>query len=59
MDLARWLVEPNNPLLALDNVVVMPHLSWLTTETLGRSIEVAAENCRRIAAGRDLLHRVV
>ena len=52
-------VEPENPLLALDNVVLMPHLSWLTTETLARSIEVAVENCQRIAAGRDLLHRVV
>ena len=52
-------VEPDNPLLGLDNVVVMPHLSWLTTETLARSIDVAVENCRRIAAGEDLLHRVV
>ena len=52
-------VEPDNPLLGLDNVVVMPHLSWLTTETLARSIDVAVENCRRIAAGEELLHRVV
>ena len=51
-------VEPDNPLLGLDNVVVMPHLSWLTSETLARSIEVAVENCRRVAAGADPLHRV-
>ena len=45
-------------LLALDNVVCTPHLAWLTRETLERSLAVAVENCRRLAAGRDLLHRV-
>ena len=47
-----------NALLALDNVVCTPHLAWLTRETLARSIAVAAENCRRLASGEDLLHRV-
>jgi phosphoglycerate dehydrogenase-like enzyme len=37
---------------------VMPHLAWLTTGTLARSVEVAVENCRRLAAGESLLHRV-
>ena len=46
-------------LLALDNVVCTPHLAWLTRETLERSVAVAVENCRRLAAGEDLLHRVV
>lgn len=46
-------------LLALDNVVCTPHLAWLTRETLERSIAVAVENCRRLASGEDLLHRVV
>ena len=46
-------------LLALDNVVCTPHLAWLTQETLERSIAVAVENCRRLAAGEDLLHQVV
>ena len=46
-------------LLALDNVVCTPHLAWLTHETLERSLAVAVENCRRLAAGEDLLHRVV
>jgi phosphoglycerate dehydrogenase-like enzyme len=45
-------------LLALDNVVVMPHVAWLTTGTFDRSFSVAAENCRRVAAGTGLLHRV-
>ena len=46
-------------LLALDNVVCTPHLAWLTRETLERSLAVAVENCRRLTAGEDLLHRVV
>ncbi len=47
-----------NPLFGLDNVVCSPHAAWLTRETLERSLAVAVENCRRIAAGEDLLHRV-
>lgn len=47
-----------NPLFALDNVVCSPHVAWLTRETLERSVAVAVENCRRLAAGGDLLHRV-
>jgi phosphoglycerate dehydrogenase-like enzyme len=49
----------DNPLLALDNVVLAPHLAWLTMETLERSLAVALDNCRRLAEGRDLVHRVV
>ncbi len=55
---AREPVDPANPLLTLPNVVVMPHLAWLTPETLARSMAVAVENCRRLAAGAPLLHRV-
>jgi phosphoglycerate dehydrogenase-like enzyme len=46
------------PLLALDNVVLQPHVAWLTQETLGRSLAVAMENCRRLRDGDELLHRV-
>jgi phosphoglycerate dehydrogenase-like enzyme len=56
---AREPVSPHDPLLDLPNVVVTPHLAWLTTETLHRSLSVIAENCRRLAAGEPLLHRVV
>lgn len=48
-----------NPLFALDNVVVMPHIAWVTPETLERSLGIAFENCRRVRDGEDLLHRVV
>jgi phosphoglycerate dehydrogenase-like enzyme len=47
------------PLFRLNNVVLAPHVSWLTTGTFDRSFVVAAENCRRLAAGEPLLHRVV
>lgn len=45
-------------LLGLPNVVVTPHLAWLTEETLDRSLAIISENCRRLAAGQELLHRV-
>ena len=51
-------VAEKNPLLALDNVVLAPHLAWLTQETLDRSIAVAVENCRRLLDGEPLLNRV-
>ena len=48
-----------NPLLGLPNVVLAPHIAWLTPETLVRSLSVAQENIRRLAAGEALLHQVV
>jgi phosphoglycerate dehydrogenase-like enzyme len=48
-----------NPLFDLDNVVVMPHIAWITPETLDRSLGIAFENCRRVRDAGDLLHRVV
>ena len=57
-----FVTEPlpvDTPLLALDNVVVTPHVAYLTRETMERSLSVAAENCRRLATDEDLLHRVV
>lgn len=47
-----------NRLLCLPNAVLAPHIAWLTPETLVRSLTVAHENCRRLAAGEPLLHRV-
>ncbi len=51
--------DPADALFALPNVVVTPHIAWLTTGTFDRSFALAAENCRRLAAGDALLHRVV
>jgi len=50
--------DPAEPLFRLDNVVVAPHVAWLTTGTFDRSFSLAAENCRRLRDGRPLLHRV-
>ncbi len=55
-------VEPapaGNPLFELENVVLMPHVAWLTPETLDRSLGIAFENCRRLKDGEEFLHRVV
>lgn len=49
----------DHPLLSRDDVVVTPHVAWLTQETLARSVATAAENCRRLASGEALLHRIV
>jgi phosphoglycerate dehydrogenase-like enzyme len=60
--LDTFAAEPlpsGHPLLALDNAVLMPHVAWLTPETLERSLVVAADNMRRLRDGRELLHRVV
>lgn len=49
----------DNPLFSLSNVVLSPHVAWLTRETLERSLAVAVDNCRRLEAGGPLLHRVI
>jgi len=45
-------------LLSLSNVVLTPHLAWLTGETLQRSIAAARENVERLRAGIALRNRV-
>jgi phosphoglycerate dehydrogenase-like enzyme len=51
-------IPKDDPLLNLDNVTVMPHVAWLTSETLKRSMAVAVENCIRLRDGKELLHCV-
>ncbi len=48
-------VAADHPLLQLVNVTATPHLAWLTAETLERSLAVAVDNVRRLAAGESLL----
>lgn len=52
-------VPAANPLLTLPNVVLAPHLAWLTPETLRRSLDVAIDNARRLRQGEALRHRVI
>lgn len=47
-----------SPLLELPNVVVTPHVAWMTPGTWRRSLGIIAENCRRLAKGSPLLHQV-
>ena len=45
-------VPVDNPLLALDNVIVSPHVSWYTADTMERYLTRAIRNCRRLADGQ-------
>jgi phosphoglycerate dehydrogenase-like enzyme len=56
---AQEPLAAGHPLFHLPNVVLAPHVAWLTPETLDRSLVVAMENCVRLRDGRELLHRVV
>ena len=52
-----FAVEPvpaDNPLLGLDNVVLTPHVTWYTVDTMRRYLAEAVDNCRRIRDGQDL-----
>lgn len=51
-------VQAGNPLLALDNVVVTPHVVWYTQDTMRRYLYQAVDNCRRLRDGEDLVNVV-
>lgn len=56
-----FAVEPvgaDNPLLVLDNVVLTPHVSWYTADTMRRYLTAAVDNCRRLRDGQPLTHVV-
>ncbi|MCV7228250.1 2-hydroxyacid dehydrogenase [Mycolicibacterium komossense] len=44
-------VAPDNPLLSLDNVLLTPHVSWYTADTMTRYLVAAINNCRRLRDG--------
>jgi phosphoglycerate dehydrogenase-like enzyme len=52
-------VPADNPLLSLDNVVVTPHVAWLTNETFTRSLDVAVRNSLAAMNKGELVHRVI
>jgi phosphoglycerate dehydrogenase-like enzyme len=51
-------VPPDNPLLGLDNVVLTPHVTWYTVDTMRRYLVEAVANCRRLRDGQQLAHVV-
>ena len=56
-----FAIEPvaaDNPLLRLDNVVVTPHVIWVTVDTMRRYLTEAVDNCRRLYEGQDLVNVV-
>jgi phosphoglycerate dehydrogenase-like enzyme len=51
-------IEPDNPLLSLENVVLTPHVTWYTVDTMRRYLAEAVDNCRRLRDGRNLANVV-
>lgn len=51
-------VAPDNPLLSLDNVVLTPHVTWYTADTMRRYLVEAVANCRRLRDGLPLANVV-
>jgi phosphoglycerate dehydrogenase-like enzyme len=51
-------VAPDNPLLGLDNVVLTPHITWYTADTMRRYLAEAVANCRRLRDGQPLANVV-
>jgi len=51
-------VLPDNPLVGLDNVVLTPHVTWYTVDTMRRYLIAAVANCRRLRDGQPLAHLV-
>ena len=51
-------IDPNDPLLALPNVVATPHVANMTLETIETIARAAAENIRRVQAGLPPMHQI-
>jgi phosphoglycerate dehydrogenase-like enzyme len=55
---AREPADLSQPALQLPNVIVTPHVSGQTNDTLRRRIAMMMENLRRFAEKREILYRV-
>jgi len=54
----HYRIEPGHPLLALDNVVLTPHLAGMTRESRGRMGAAAATDTLRMLSGEAPHHLV-
>lgn len=52
-------VAPDDPLLALPNVIATPHVANMTLETIETIARVTVENIRRVQTGSPPLHQTV
>jgi phosphoglycerate dehydrogenase-like enzyme len=52
-------IDPDDPLLALPNVIATPHIANMTVETIETIARVSAENIRRVQAGLSPMHQIV
>lgn len=58
LDVFQQEPADESPLFELANVVVTPHIAWLTPETIDRSLAVAIANVERIRSGETLLNEI-
>jgi phosphoglycerate dehydrogenase-like enzyme len=50
--------EPDDPLLAMPNVIATPHVANMTLETIETIARVSADNIRRVQAGSPPMHQI-
>jgi D-3-phosphoglycerate dehydrogenase / 2-oxoglutarate reductase len=51
-------IDPEHPLLSLDNVMLTPHVAGFTTGTWRRRVDAAVDNISRVAAGMAPAYQV-
>jgi len=51
--------DPDDPLLAMPNVIATPHVANMTQETIETIARVSVENIRRVQAGVPPIHQIL
>jgi phosphoglycerate dehydrogenase-like enzyme len=52
-------IDPDDPLLAMPNVIATPHVANMTLETIETIARIAADNIRRVQAGSPPMHPIM